>query len=236
MGALTLTAMSQVTMCDSAEISSTFSLLRQLCDLGAQLASRCAQVLGFFAVASLLPGCLVTDEIKFSEPENHPPMFVPGARRVAQGDLIYADKDERTSWPFALRVRDIDIAQDLEVHWRVVTQGSDLRRRTIALPAEGSALRDFELIVNPTDLSFDYCHRVDVAVSGSFNKPFDDEPEDPFDFNGRTDFYDLVELSFYIWEGDPSANDPIKLVETCPTQLYEPPTVTTGGAAGEGVQ
>jgi hypothetical protein len=154
---------------------------------------------------------------------------------VAQGALIYVDKQERTSWLFALRARDTDIDQDLKVHWRVVTQSfPEPRRRTIELPAEGSALRDFELPVNPTDLQFDNCHRIDVAVSGSFNEPFGDEPEDPFDFNGRTDFYDLVELSFYIWEGDPNANDPIKLVDTCPTQLYEPPTVTTVGAAGEG--
>lgn len=179
---------------------------------------------------SVLPGCLVTDSVDFEAPVNHPPTFVrrPGAD-LDNGDMKFVRNLGVPSWPFSLRVRDEDVNQDLEVRWRIVTRAAgSSNREIIALPARGELTRDFDLVIQSGQLSTDSCHRIDIAVSGSFAGRVDD----PTVFDVVTDPDDIAYFNFTIFEGQPNSNDPAKLIETCPTEVVDQPMATTG-AAGE---
>jgi len=138
------------------------------------------------------------------------------------------------SWTFPLRVRDVDVDQELEMQWRIVTSGPARERKaTKVVPADGGQVREFSITVFRGELVTDGCHRIEVAVSGSFVKPFDDETEDLTRFAEVeiANRFDVALFTFWLWEGEPSANDPSKLVETCGAQ---PVQVTATSAAGAG--
>lgn len=202
--------------------------------LGSRLALIAFRAVGLAALG-LASGCLVTDPIEFERPRNNPPAFVAEQpARLQVGEIKYVDNRQAASWPFTLRIRDVDVTQDLEARWRIVTVGDDMPMRapTIFLPATGEVTRDFDIIIESTRLRTDNCHRVEIAVSGSFDKPFEGDPEDLTEFTDRSDREDLALFSFWIWEGERASNDPAKIVDTCVTRTYEPPVVS-GGGAGE---
>lgn len=194
------------------------------------------------AVPSLLSGCVVTDPIEFDQPVNNPPMFVdrPGSQlNVAALKWVANDDPAAPSWPFRFRVRESDLTQQLEAHWRIVLDGNTNpdRKDTIQIPPTrtGSLTRDFEIVINNTDLVADNCHRIDVAVSGSFEQPAPGDPEDRSQFDNRTERDDIARFTFWIWEGDPDNADYQKLIETCRAETVVPPTVPTGGAGESGL-
>jgi hypothetical protein len=188
------------------------------------------------AALGSLSGCVVTDPIDFEPPANNPPAFVmERPPKLQMGDIKYV---RQPSWSFPLRVRDQDVDQELEMQWRIVTSGeAQARDTTRVVPATGEQIREFIITVDQGRLVTDSCHRVEIAVSGSFVKPFEDEMEDltrfaEVEIENR---FDVALFTFWIWEGDPSANDPSKLVETCgaqPVQTTATNPGATSGAAG----
>lgn len=195
------------------------------------------------AVLGSLSGCLVTDPIEFDRPANNPPAFVmERPPKLQLGEIKYLSaRDVPSGWKFTLRVRDQDVDQELEAQWRIVTGGTARKRKsTIIIPATGAQVRELTIPVDQGELDTDSCHRVEIAVSGSFVKPFEGDMEDLTRFADVDvdDRFDIAMFTFWIWEGEPNANDPAKLVETCGAQLFIAPTVAGAGGtadtAGEG--
>jgi hypothetical protein len=181
-------------------------------------------------------GCLVADPIDFEPPRNNPPAFVIEQRPKLQvGDILFVDNRAAPSWSYTFRVRDPDVTQPLEVHWRIIN-GSDAdpdREPTKSLPVNGSTIREFDIVISSVRLNSDECHRIEVAVSGSFLKPFEGDDEEFGLFLERSDRDDLALFSFWIWEGELSSNDSQKLIDTCMARPSEP-SVVSAGASGEG--
>jgi hypothetical protein len=194
-------------------------------------------------------GCVVADKIEFYEPVNSPPVFpAEQPSKIQIGQIVYVDKNDGSpGWSFTFRVRDADVKQELSANWRIRrnTNPNDPsevneKRSRVTVQLTGTDTRDFLITVDPVQLVFDNCHRVEIAVSGSFEEQSEGEE---LGFTQRDDRDDLALFSFWIWEGDPSAPDAAKLVETCGAQLFRP-TVPTGaggsagmgGAAAEGTQ
>jgi hypothetical protein len=213
---MTLTPMSQGNLPRIAKNhgkSSGFAALRRL---GPRLAI--CKLVRTLAVLVLLSGCLVTDPIEFDAPEGSPPMLLnPPSAKVPLGHIAWVDGTSGiTSWKFTLRVRDEDIGQNLQARWRVVKEGNTTPRfePTIDLPYNGTLTRDFDILLEAGQLDMGKCHRLDVAVSGSF---LDDDNPLAFDFALENN--DLAVSNFWIWEGpgEIAATDVLKrdLVDSC---------------------
>lgn len=220
-------------MCDSAIKLNDFEAMSRRIPLGAQLASRWVKVVGM-AVLGLASGCVVTDPIEFERPANSPPQFViDRSDKIQPGSIQYVRASSNpNSWTFPFVVRDADVKQKLEVRWRIFSGMTGDRKLTQTIPATGLELREFSINVDRGDLMVDSCHRVEIGVSGSFDRPSDGIDDD---FSGQSIYdydepFDFDLFSFWIWEGDPNASDPANLVATCATGVIEPP-VTTGTSA-----
>lgn len=185
------------------------------------------------AVLGSLSGCVVTAPIDFEPPANNPPAFVmERPPKLQMGEIKFVEAEDAPSWTFNLRVRDQDVDQELEMQWRIVTSGVPRDRNlTRIVPATGEQVREFSITVDLGKLDTDSCHRIEVAVSGSFVRPFDDESEDLTRFADVEveNRFDVALFTFWIWEGGPNANDANKLVQTCGAQ---PVQVTATGSAG----
>jgi hypothetical protein len=186
-------------------------------------------------------GCVVSDKIEFHEPVNSPPVFPAGEQpsQLQLGQIIFVDKDDGST-RFTFRVRDADIDQDLKLRWRIlrnVLNSNEVmvneQRKYTDLPPSGTATRDFDIDVAPSELTYDNCHRIEIAVSGSFREPFPGAEPAFLDLDDRAD---LAQFSFWVWEGEPTAPAAIKLVETCDAKSFQPvvPTGAAGAAAAEG--
>jgi len=157
--------------------------------------------------------------------------------KLQMGEIKYVSASgvsSAPSWTFPLRVRDVDVDQELEMQWRIFTSsGPKERKPTRIVPATGEQVREFSITVDKGQLVTDSCHRIEIAVSSSFVKPFEDESEDLTRFADVdvANRFDVALFTFWIWEGEPSANDPNKLVETCGAQLVQM-TATTVQDAG----
>jgi hypothetical protein len=189
------------------------------------------------AALGVLTGCVVTDPIDFERPANNPPQFVLDSRpsAIQLGSIQYVRAASAPSWTFDFLVRDTDVNQPLDVHWRIYTGNQPgFRKTTQRLPATGSELRELGIIVDSSgDLDIDSCHRVEIGVSSSFTLPFDGVDDDLRGFDEREDPFDYDLFTFWIWEGDPTTRDPMNLVATCDTGVIQPPATTgAGGAAG----
>lgn len=181
-------------------------------------------------------GCVVTDKISFHEPVNSPPGFAavqPGD--IQLGDHVFLEIGDVATWTFTFRMHDADIQQPLDAHWQVLRSmgGDDLspvgeRYEETGVPPSGNETRDFNIDIDRGQLAFDSCHRVDIAVSGSFAPPFDG----PQRFLDRRDRFDITQFTFWVWEGEPNDNDWENLAKTCAPTLVEPAIPT--GAAGQG--
>jgi len=190
----------------------------------------------FAATASQLVGCLVTDEITFDGQPDLPPVIVdaPGAKAEI-GSIVWLDKQAASMWSFPVQIREQNVDQRLDAHFRVVHQGNaspDFESVPV-LPQAGAVLRDLTLVIKAESLRPGECHHLELAVSAAFFngvKPvfFDAVPP------GRED--EVAYASWWLWEGpgDTLATEPDKarLAETCravesfltPTQLSEAPS------------
>jgi hypothetical protein len=178
---------------------------------------------------------VVTDPIDFQPPPNNPPAFVmERPPKLQMGEIKYVLARSQPTWTFPLRVRDQDVEQDLELQWRIVTGGNARDREPTAVwPATGDQVREVSITVRQGDLKTDSCHRIEIAVSSSFERPFEGEMEDLTQFAevAPQNRFDVALFTFWIWEGMPSANDPTKLVDTCGAQPVQM-TATAPGDAG----
>lgn len=166
---------------------------------------------------ALLSGCLVTEEITFDEEPDLPTVIVDApASKTPIGRIVWLDKSAQPSWDFVVKVRDENLSQELDAHYRVVTQDNDFPPfDSVELPGGGdSEERELMLRVKSESLRVGECHRLELAVSAAFlggTKPvFFDEV-----LPGRED--DRAYASWTLWEGPGSmlATDLTRLAQSC---------------------
>ena len=161
-------------------------------------------------------GCLVTDKITFPTDPDIPPMILdaPGTNTPI-GWTLWVNKATTPEVRLPVRVRDQNLTQPLEAHWRVLTAGNDsppFESKPVPL---GQLLRDFEVVVQSGMLHTGECHRVELAVSGNF---FPNRNTPAF-FDAAPIEEDVAHASWSVWEGrgeaQATAEEKAKLVDTC---------------------
>lgn len=168
-----------------------------------------------------LAGCLVTDSIEFEQAENWPPVILDKPRTSAPiGGVIWIDLDsDQNEWSFDVDVRDENVDEELFARVRIQTQdnrfpdyGPDqVVQRT------GRAMRELTITIPKGALRKGECHRLQLAVSGSFiTRP------GPEYFGATRLADDLALASWMIWEGkgplQVSQEQALELVESCRTE------------------
>ncbi|MDH5676479.1 MAG: hypothetical protein OEZ06_30445 [Myxococcales bacterium] len=155
-----------------------------------------------------LAGCLITEDLRFEEESDVPPVVLDVAdTRTPIGSSFwvdfYSDTSTSTELKIDVLVRDENVEQDLWARWRVTTK----TRMTpdfqpLPLPGDGVLKRDLQITVSQGDFREGECHRLELVVSGSFLDPEDPQRgKDPnlFDYTIKAD--DLGYASWWIWEG-----------------------------------
>jgi hypothetical protein len=176
-------------------------------------------------------GCLVTEDYTFEAEPNLPPVILSKAGEFAIGDHVWIDKSMLSEWRLQVQVRDENVEQPLEAHWRIVHEG-DLTPPFERLPVQvaDQPVRELEIFV-PTEGLHDYaCHSLELAVSGSFQgftAPM------YFDTVLPGDESDVARAKWWIWEGEgevltPPANQ-LEIFNSCITV-----TVLTAGETIQG--
>jgi hypothetical protein len=169
-------------------------------------------------VALALSGCLVTDPIEFEAEQGSPPVLldIPGTP-TPLGHIVWLDSRAQSSWRLTLRVRDEDLGQALTAHYRFVREGEstpDFEPRVDVRPT-GTLTRDFDISIQAGQLRVGECHRLDVAVSGSFFEGRDS----PIFFDEVREEGDLARGTFWLWEGQgeevATQQEKARLVESC---------------------
>jgi hypothetical protein len=199
--------------------------------LGVRLALfvTCTHALG------LLPACLVTDPVEFEVEQGSPPMLIDrpqtGVEDTPLGSIFWANTQQMTGWTFRARVRDEDVLQDLQLHWRIVKHMQTTPTfDSIDLPANGVSLtRDINVFVSPGDLSESECHKLEIAVSGNFTNQ-----TEPAYFGLTLVPEDVARGVWWLLEGDKdlvSMGDAKQIVDTCPA--FDAPVMQLG-TAGQG--
>jgi hypothetical protein len=168
----------------------------------------------------LWSGCLVTDEITFNDEPDLPPEILSSPSSEPIGGVFWVDKSDRrlTEVPITVGIRDENVRQGLTAHWRLRRREGEELPMFVSddVPAGDEPVRDFTLHVQTGDLVEGECHRLELAVSGSFyiNKTsnpiyFDKVPE------GRES--DVTYAWWLIWEGrnDLVGSEYEKLVSSC---------------------
>jgi hypothetical protein len=167
---------------------------------------------------ALCGGCLVTEEIPFDEEPNLPPVILSKPGEPEIGSIIWIDKSALPQWMLRVQVRDENVEQSLEAHFRIRRQ-IEMYPRFDSLPvpsATGTPLRDLDIFVDTAGLRDYECHRLELVVSGSFIAGLT-TPED-FQFVMSEDQSDIAFASWWIWEGEgrdtPDANR-LAVLESC---------------------
>jgi len=163
-------------------------------------------------------GCLVTDKITFPTEPDIPPMIVdaPGTSTPI-GSVLWVNKASTPAeFRLPVQVRDENLTQPLEAHWRVLTAGNASPPfDTFPLSPQGQLLRDLTVVVRNDSLHMGECHRVELAVSGSF---FPNRTAPAF-FDAAPKDEDVAHASWTVWEGRGDAlatpEEKAKLVDTC---------------------
>ncbi len=146
-------------------------------------------------------GCLVNDEIMFEEEPDFPPVILDAPNPVAPiGEHIWIDSSVTAMWPLDVRVRDENINQELIAHWRVLGEGETLEDFDQVILAPGLLVRDLQISVNSArSLDRGSCHRLELAVSGSFFK--NQKRREVFDVRPDDAQEDIDTAVWWIWEG-----------------------------------
>jgi hypothetical protein len=165
---------------------------------------------------ALCGGCLVTEEIPFDGEPNLPPVILstPGEPKI--GSIVWINKSALPRWMLRVQVRDENVEQPLEAHFRI-RRSSEMFAQFDSLPvpsATGTPLRDLDIFVDTASLHDYECHRLELAVSGSFIE----EETSPETFQIVTDRSDIAFASWWLWEGEgrdtPDANK-LAVLESC---------------------
>jgi len=176
-------------------------------------------------------GCLVTDEFHFQAEPNLPPVFVnrPGEPEI--GEHIWIDNSVQSQRRLGVRIRDENVEQELELHWRI-RQDREMVPEWAAVPvptASGNPERDVDIFINADRLPRYTCQRLELVVSGSFI-PELIEPE-YFAFVVPEDRSDRGFALWWIWEGegiDTPDQNWLQIAKSCPA-LDLPATDTVAG-------
>jgi hypothetical protein len=179
-----------------------FRRFRGLNGSGARLAS---SLLGNVVTAIVwlsCGGCLVTDAITFDEEPNLPPIVLSKVGEPEIGSIVWIDKFAMPQWTLGVQVRDENLEQPLEAHWRIRTRDERSPRfHPLPVPSvAGSPVRDLDLFIDTAGLQDYECHRLELVVSGSFIEGLTDP--DSFAFVRPEHLYDLAFASWWIWEGE----------------------------------
>jgi hypothetical protein len=140
------------------------------------------------------------------------------------GSPIWVDKSHGQSmWPMKVRVRELNVEQELRFHWRLVSK-DDMMPQFFDRPLDpqgDAVLRDLEFVVQSDPLRDRQCARLDLAVSGSFFKNTSDPGLFAFTREDDVDNSDLAVVSWLIFEGPGQTNtsdlDKAHIVSSCPT-------------------
>jgi len=140
------------------------------------------------------------------------------------GSPIWVDKSHgQTMWPMTVKVRELNVEQELKAHWRLVSK-DDMKPQFSFKdlnPQGGAVLRDLEFVVQSDPLRDRQCARLDLAVSGSFFKNTTDPDLFAFTREDDEDNSDLAVVSWLIFEGPGQTNtsdlDKAHIVSSCPT-------------------
>jgi hypothetical protein len=180
-----------------------------------------------FAVA-LCSGCLVTDPIEFPTPTDYPPEILAAPNGPAVGDIINLTKSGYpTGYTFDVRIRDLNVEQELQAHVRLVKEPgerpSDFERLTVQ--RGDKAERTLQITVPTNSLLEFSCARLDLAVSGSFNR-FQEGGFETIEAGSN----DLAKALWWIFEGDLEAPRAAEIAASCPNEFR----VGMTGAGGRG--
>jgi hypothetical protein len=158
-------------------------------------------------------------------------MIVAAPSTPPINSVIWINKSEQSMWSMAVKVRELNVTQELGVHWRLVNK-DDMTPPFFSadlLPQGDQALRDLPFDVQSDTLRDNECARLDLAVSGSFIKR-----SDPglFAETKNDENTDIAQASWWIWEGlgqaDTSMTEKAHIAASCPTDetLLVLPTAT----------
>lgn len=160
-------------------------------------------------------GCLVTDKITFPTEPDIPPMILDApATDTPIGTTLWVNKATRTEVRLPVQVREDNLTEPLDAHWRVLSAGNDAPPFEVLPLPLGQLLRDLDVVVQTSSLHMGECHRVELAVSGHFfpnTKPafFDLAPSDD----------EVAHASWTIWEGrgdsQATPEEKAKLIDSC---------------------
>jgi len=159
----------------------------------------------------------VTDKITFPTEPDIPPMIVdaPGTSTPI-GSPLWVNKATTPEFKLHVGVREQNITQELEAHWRVLTSGDPSPPfESLPLPQQGQVLRDLEFSVQTNRLRMGECAHVELAVSGSF---FPNRTAPAF-FDAAPKDEDVAHANWTVWEGRGNAlatpEEKAKLVDSC---------------------
>jgi hypothetical protein len=171
----------------------------------------------------------VTEEFRYDEEPNLPPtiLSVPGWPQI--NTMHWVDSSTRSEFQLRVQVRDENVDQQLFAHIRIRRLADPTPRfREEEVLRNGMPVRDFDLFIDTTGLQQYECHRLELVVSGSFVRGFNQ----PLDFDrvpdGLSD--DRAYASWTILEGEGSNTpDPekLKIFNSCDAMenLLAPETV-----------
>jgi hypothetical protein len=225
---------------EQSKIARIFRWLGTLADPGPGLALNVRWTVTLALMGALGSGCLVTERHTFQDEPDSPPQILDAPGQPRRGSINRIDNmSEMPEWVLGIRVRDENVGQVLWAHWRVVKNPSSSGGTTnpaelpdfnpLEVPKSTDAIRDFEIRVPTNLLAQHLCHRLELAVSGSFIQHGPDCPMLgdcealylPQLFAYRTgDQDDLDEAWWWLLEGDGSATDAEKadLLDSCHAQ------------------
>jgi hypothetical protein len=224
--------MSQAEMRGLARKISGFAMLRPRNAPGVRLASW----LAYAHAVVFLPACLVTDPVDFEVEQGSPPMLIDKPRTGGSDDSplnswFWANKDDGIGWTFSARVRDEDVLEDLQLHWRIVTHMQDTPAfESLDILADGvTVTRPFNIFVEPGLLNESECHKLEIAVSGNFT-----DQTEPAYFGLALVPDDVARGVWWLLEGDRdllAQGQAKQIIDTC--DALDAPVVQAG-IAGQG--
>jgi hypothetical protein len=190
--------------------------------------------LALLGVTLLATGCVVTDPIEFKDEVDLPPVIIDDPS-YPNGSIIRFERVEGRGEEIRinLKIRDENTAQVLKVR-TLIRRAADTIVYTCpeTVLASGAVLRDYPLSITQSSLNPGECHKVEVAVSGHFERCREDPDlaERLFEEVEETHANDIARATFWIWEtsnnvlGVPAATQ--GLVNSCQSLEYEPTSAT----------
>lgn len=195
--------------------------------LGLRVADRILVMVVSVSTWGLLPGCLITEDLKFHGQVDAPPALVFQPRsKPPIGATLRVDTDafeamNETELEFSLQVRDQNLEQDLETQIRLRTlvaspAYTEVKIRDVVpgpkIVGTGELVRDVTFPLLTTELRDGHCHQLQLAVSGKFIDPsqFDERL-----FAGPVQSGDVTIATWWLWE----TSTPVDL-ETCPSDDF----------------